>query len=88
METKLQNRPADGKPLIDQAWNCYDQQHRVTEDLIAHVRRIIQDRSRIAFGDEQKEGARQLRQLERAFELYKQADAKIQLLLARLGGGS
>ncbi len=88
METKLENRPADGKSLIDQARKCYDLQHRATEDLIAHVRQIIQDRSRLSFGDEQKEGLRQLRQLERAFELYNHPEVKIQMLLARLGGGS
>ena len=88
METKLQNRPADGNPLIDQARNSYDQQRRATEDLIASIRRIIQDQSRFSFGDNRKEDARQLRQLESAFELYKQAEAKIQMLLARLGGGS
>ena len=88
METKLQNRPADGKPLIDQARDCYDVQRRATEDLITHVRLMMQDQSRFSFRDEQREDRRQLSQLESAFELYKQAEAKIQLLLARLGGGS
>jgi hypothetical protein len=88
MEKQLEDHLVIRKPLINQILNCHDQQRQATDQLITHLRQMIHDRSCLSFGDEQKEAGRQLRQLERAFELYKQAEAKIQIIITRLGGGN
>jgi hypothetical protein len=87
METTIEKCPADGKAAFHHIRACHDEQRRANEHVINHLRQLILKRSQLSFGHEQREIARKSRQLERAFELYEEAEAKIQILLTWLGGG-
>jgi hypothetical protein len=56
------------------------------EHLMTHLRQMIASRSDVAFNGALRECNTQRRQLEKAFELYKQAEAKAQVIIAQFGG--
>ena len=87
MQNALKNCPSPTKPSIDHIQDCQDQQRQAMDHVVAHLRQKIVERSSYSFNETQRECARQRRQLDRAFELYKQADAKVQVLITRFGGG-
>lgn len=86
MKNALENCPSPTKPSIDHIQSCRDEQQQLTDHLIAHLRQKIVERSSYSFNETQRECARQRRQLDRAFELYKQADTKVQILIGHFGG--
>ena len=53
---------------------------------MTHLRQMIASRSDVAFNGALRECNTQRRQLEKAFELYKQAEAKAQVIIAQFGG--
>jgi hypothetical protein len=87
MQNALKNCPSPTKPSIDHIQSCRDEQQQLTDHLIAHLRQKIVERSNDSFNETQRECARQRKQLDRAFELYKQAEAKVQILIGHFGGG-
>ena len=87
METIVEKCPADGKAASHHIQDCHDEQLRANEHVFHHLRQIIMKASDLPYGHGQKEIARKLRELEKAFELCKQAEAKIQILITALGGG-
>ena len=86
MPNALKNCPSPTKPPINHIQECQDQQRQAMDHLIAHLRQKIVERSNAPIVDGQKECARLRSQLNKAFEFYKQAEAKIQVLIADFGG--
>lgn len=87
MKNALENCPSPAKPSIDHIQGCQDQQRQAMDHLIAHLRQSITESSDLLITDPRRECSRQQKQLERAFELYKQADTKFQILIDHFGGG-
>jgi len=87
MQNALKNCPSPTKPSIDHIESCRDEQQQLTDHVIVHLRQKIVERSNHSFNETQRECARQRRQLDRAFELYKQAEAKVQILITQFRGG-
>jgi hypothetical protein len=75
------------KPTMGHIQECQDQQRQAFEHLLVHLRQKIAESYSVAFNDGLKECARRSKQLESAFELFKQAEAKVQILISWCGGG-
>ena len=86
MKKALENCPSPSKPSTDHIQDCQEQQRQAMEHLIAHLRQMIASRSDVPFNGALRECNAQRRQLEKAFELYKQAEAKVQVIIAQFGG--
>jgi hypothetical protein len=85
METTQEKCPADGNTTLHPIQDCRAEQVRVNEHVFTHIRQLISERAGFHFPNDQTEVARKMRQLERAFELNKESEAKIQLLITWLG---
>jgi hypothetical protein len=85
MQNVLNDCPTPAKPSIDHIQDCQDQQRQAMEHLVAHLRQALKQGIDVFFDDERRERTRQRRELERAFELYRQADAKVEILIAQFG---
>lgn len=83
----LENCPFPTKPSMGHIIDCLDQQRKAMEHLVAHVGQMIRGRADVAIKDDLRECKRQRRQLEKALELSKQAEAKIQVLIVHSEGG-
>jgi hypothetical protein len=86
MQNVLNDCPTPSKPSIDHIQDCQNQQRQAMEHLIEHLRQTLEREAVMPFNDARRERTRQRRELERAFELYRQADAKIDILIGRFGG--
>src|ERR1700690_3868107 len=64
--------PSPSKPSITHIQECQDQQRQAFEHLLVHLRQKIAESYSVAFNDGLKECARRSKQLESAFELFKQ----------------
>jgi hypothetical protein len=86
METVPEKRIAtDDKATCHPIQECHADQIRANEHVFTHIRQLIARRAGFYFPNEQTEVARKTRQLERAFELNKESEAKIQILITWLG---
>jgi hypothetical protein len=78
--------PSPLKPSINNVQECLDQQRQAFEHLLTHVRQVIAERSNFVLRDALKECSRQRRELDSAFELFKRAEAKVQIIVEGFGG--
>lgn len=81
----LNDCPTPSKPSMDHIQECQDQQRQAMEHLIEHLRQTLKQGTDAFFSDARRERTRQRKELEKAFELYRQADAKIDILIAQFG---
>ena len=85
MQNVLNDCPTPSKPSIDHIQDCQNQQRQAMEHLVAHLRQTLEQGTDV-FSDARRERTRERRELEKAFELYRQADAKADILIAQFGG--
>lgn len=87
MKNALETCATPTKPSEAHIQGCQDQQRQAMDHLIAHIRQRIAEVSATAFADSLRECNSRRKQLEKALELYKQADTKFQILIDHFGGG-
>ena len=78
--------PASVKPTNDQLTQLLEIHRRVTAEIYAALRaRLVREEGRYMNPPPQAHSNR-VRQLQKAFELYRQAEAKMELLVVHFGG--
>jgi hypothetical protein len=87
MENELQKCPIPLKPTDAHIRDCLREQQQATAHVLAHVKQKVDERKNDPpFLGTRSEIARQRKRLEKAFELFKQAEAHLHILIAGPGG--
>ena len=74
------------KPTREHVRDCMRQQQEATEHLLRHLQQIVGEYSGSPFKHDRAEYVRRCKRLEKAFELFRQADTQVHILIAGPGG--
>lgn len=74
------------KPAAEHVKSLLDTQRQTTTHILDDLRYLLLKESDLIFKRQSSEIERRLRQLERALEFYRRAEARIEILISHLGG--
>ncbi len=75
-----------GSSLTEHLERCLEAQRQAAAHLIRDLRHLAREQSNLALSGD-RTYSQQLTQIDRAYELWRQAEAKLEILISRIGRG-